>query len=238
MALTGTQIPLFNTPVQLEVRNQVLKIQGEEMNNVQQNLEILERDLNTQRRQVEIIQNSSLIKSNHIFILKTILSALALSIIPLLLFVKQIIDKTQFMIIIGIIGAFVAVILFYNLMSVSKRDPNRFMNRQFDTTNTMAPTRKPLKCVTNETKRMNSMQKEIKEKEAELDALEQKIKDLDFEKQELIDKKRQNISRDAELVKQWRTAYPGYNLEKQLSKISGNEPGDGKFSLGFGGRKL
>jgi uncharacterized protein YhaN len=239
MALTNSQIPLFNNPVQLEVRNQVLKIQGDEIKNTQGNLEILERDLNTQRRQVEIIQNSSLIKSNHIFILKTILSALALSIVPLILLKKQIIELTPFFISTGIIGLLVAVVLFYNLYSVYNRDPNRFNNRQFDPSNTMAPSHRPLKCVTNETKRLTKLQKEIKQKEEELDALEERIKMIDDEKQELIDKKRQNISRDKELVAQWKTAYPGYNLDTQLSKISGNSGlRDGKFSLGYGGKKL
>jgi hypothetical protein len=238
MALTGSQIPLFNNPVQLEVRNQVLKIQGDELKNTEKNIEIIEKDLNTQRRQVEIIQNSSLIKSNHIFILKTILSALSLSIIPLILLKKSIIDNTQFLVITGIIGFFAFIVLFYNLLSVSKRDPNRFTNKLFDPKKTMAPSNRPLKCVTNETKRLNSLQKEIKQKEADLDALEERIKEIEVEKQELIDKKRQNIARDRELVSQWQSAYPGYNLDKQLARISGDGPRDGKFSLGYGGRRL
>ena len=198
MALTGSKIPLFNKPVQLEVRNQVLKIQEEEMNNTSVNLEILEKDLNTQRRQVEIIQNSSLIKSNHIFILKTILSALALLTIPLILHVKQILDKTPFLIITGVIGALAAVVLFYNLISVYNRDPNKFTNRQFDARNTMASSKIPLKCVTNETKKLTSLQKEMKLKAAQLDALERRIKELDNEKQALIDKRQQNIVKDKE----------------------------------------
>ena len=238
MALIDSQIPLFNNPVQLEVRNQVLKIQGDEIKNTQQNIEIIEKDLNTQRRQVEIIQNSSLIKANHIFILKTALSALSLSIIPLILFKKSIIDSTQFLVITGIVGFFATVVIFYNLVSVYNRDPNRFMNRQFDPKKTMAPSNRPLKCVTNETKRLTSLQKEIKQKEADLDALEERIKEIEVEKQELIDKKRQNIARDKELVSQWASSYPGFNLDKQLSKISGDGPRDGKFSLGYGGKRL
>lgn len=238
MALTGSNIPLFNTPVQLEVRNQVLKIQEEEMNNTSVNLEIIEKDLNTQRRQVEIIQNSSLIKSNHIFILKTILSALALLTIPLILHVKQILDKTPFLIITGVIVTIAAVVIFYNLVSVYNRDPNKFTNRKFDAKNTMAPSNKPLKCVTNETKRLNSLQKEMKLKEAELDALEQKIKDLDIERQTLIDTRKQNISKDAELVNKYKTAYPSDNITRELSKISGDGPKDKKYSMGYGGRKL
>lgn len=235
MRIDGSKIPLFNTPVQLEVRNQVLKIQQEEMNNTSVNLEIIEKDLNTQRRQVEIIQNSSLIKSNHIFILKTILSALALLIIPLILHVKQILDKTTFLIITGVIGALAAVVIFYNLVSVYNRDPNKFTNRQFDAKNTMAISSKPLKCVTNETKKLNSLQKEMRLKEAELDALEQKIKDLDIERQTLIDKKKQNSARDKELQDQWKIAYPFRDIAAQLSKISGDGPKDGKFSVGYGG---
>ncbi len=238
MPLSGSQIPLFNTPVQLEVRNQVLKIQAEEMQNTEENLEILEKDLNTQRRQVEIIQNSSLIKSNHIFILKTILSALALLIIPLILYNKQILDKTPFMIISGIISILLVVVLYYNLVSVYNRDPNRFNNRQFDSKNTMAPSKKPLKCVTNDTKRLNNLQKEMKQKEAELDMLEEKIKDLDIERQTLIDKKKNNISKDAELQKQFESNYPSYDLKKELSVISGDGPKDRKFSMGFGGGRL
>jgi hypothetical protein len=238
MALTGSQIPLFNTPVQLEVRNQVLKIQAEEMKNTEQNLEILEKDLNTQRRQVEIIQNSSLIKSNHIFILKTILSALALLTIPLILHVKQILDKTPFLIITGVIAGLVALVLYYNLVSVYNRDPNRFNNRRFDEKNTMAVSNKPLKCVTNETKRLNSLQKETRDKEAELDALEQKIIELDIERQTLIDKKKNNLTKDAELERQFILTFPSDNIQRELSIISGAGPKDGKFSIGVGGGRL
>ena len=237
MTLIKSKVPLFNTPVQLEVRNQVLKIQNEEMNNTSVNMEIIEKDLNTYRRQVEIIQNSSLIKSNHIFILKTILSALALLIIPLILHVKQILDKTPFLIITGVIGALAAVVIFYNLVSVYNRDSNKFTNRQFDATNTMAISNKPLKCVTNETKRLNSLQKEMKLKEAELDALAKKITDLDIEKQTLIDKRRQNIARDKELQNQFLIAFPDDILAKELSKISGDGPKEGKYVYGYGKRK-
>jgi hypothetical protein len=71
-----------------------------------------------------------------------------------------------------------------------------------------------------------------------MDALEERIKEIEVEKQELIDKKRQNIARDKELVSQWSSSYPSYNLDKQLSKISGDGPRDGKFSLGYGGKRL
>ena len=234
MTLIKSKVPLFNTPVQLEVRNQVLKIQNEEMNNTSVNLEIIEKDLNTYRRQVEIIQNSSLIKSNHIFILKTILSALALLIIPLILHVKQILDKTPFLIITGVIGALASIVIFYNLVSVYNRDSNKFTNRQFDTRNTMAISNKPLKCVTNETKKLNSLQKEMKLKEAELDALSKKIIDLDIGKQTLIDKRKQNNIRDAELRKQFLLIYPSGDIPKELAKISGDGPSEKKVAYRYG----
>jgi hypothetical protein len=50
---------------------------------------ILDNDINTTRRQVEIIQDNSLRQSNNIFLLKTILTYLALILIPLLIFREQ-----------------------------------------------------------------------------------------------------------------------------------------------------
>ena len=63
--------PIFTLPVQLKVQNEVLKIQTDEYSKANIINDVLNKDINTMRRQVEIIEDSSLRTNNTIFILKT-----------------------------------------------------------------------------------------------------------------------------------------------------------------------
>ena len=65
-------VPIFNDAVQIQVRNRVLNNQVEEITKNERLLENADADLTTIRRQVEIIEDSSLRKANHLFLLKTL----------------------------------------------------------------------------------------------------------------------------------------------------------------------
>ena len=75
------KIPIFNDPVQLEVRNHVIKLESDEIIKSRRDIANLDKDINTTRRQVEIIQDNSLRKSNTIFLLKTSITYLCLILI-------------------------------------------------------------------------------------------------------------------------------------------------------------
>ena len=108
-------VPIFTEPVQSQVRSEVLKIQSKEIMNGRHDLEALDKDINTLRRQVEIIQDSSLRKENSIFLLKTSLTYLCLIFIPLILAYKQMFSWMTLTYIVVAITILFAIIIYYNL---------------------------------------------------------------------------------------------------------------------------
>jgi hypothetical protein len=52
------KVPIFNDPVQLEVRNHVIKLESDEIIKSRRDIANLDKDINTTRRQVEIIQDN------------------------------------------------------------------------------------------------------------------------------------------------------------------------------------
>jgi hypothetical protein len=124
-------IPMFNEAVQLQVRNKVLNNQVEEIAKNERILEVVDSDLNTLRRQVEIIEDSSLRKANHVFILKTVLTFAGLAFIPFVLKSAELVsDRIALWSVVALIVVFF-LIIFMNLLSIYKRNANRFTLRDF-----------------------------------------------------------------------------------------------------------
>lgn len=210
------KIPIFNDPVQLEVRNHVIKLESDEIIKSRRDLEIIDNDLNTTRRQVEIIQDNSERQSNNIFLLKTILTYLALILIPLLLSFKGYISsKVIFYIVIGLTILF-GIIIFYNLRSVMSRDPNRFSIRDFG--KTMRPSSQATKCVSNPKSRLTPEEREIQSKLDQLKGLDAQLNIIEKRRME-IDLRRKDLDTEASnLEAKFNSQFPNKELDKEIEK--------------------
>lgn len=124
-------VPIFNDAVQIQVRNRVLNNQAEEITKNERLLENADADLTTIRRQVEIIEDSSLRKANHLFLLKTLLTFSGLLFIPLVLKSQGVIPEPYGTYSVYAIIAVFLIIVLYNMKSVWSRNNNRFTLRNF-----------------------------------------------------------------------------------------------------------
>jgi hypothetical protein len=210
------KIPIFNDPIQLEVRNHVIKLESDEIIKSRRDLEILDNDINTTRRQVEIIQDNSERQSNNIFLLKTILTYLALILIPLLLSSKGYISAGIITyIVIGITILF-GIIIFYNLRSVMSRDPNRFSIRNFGAT--MKPSSQATKCVSNPKTKLNPEEREIQSKLEQLKGLDTQLNIIESRRKE-IDLRRKDLDSEAsQLEAKFNAQFPNQPLDREIEK--------------------
>jgi hypothetical protein len=131
MTQNNKSVPIFNDAVQIQVRNRVLNNQAEEISKNERLLESADADLTTIRRQVEIIEDSSLRKANHLFLLKTLLTFSGLLFLPLVLKSQGIIAEPYATHSIYVIIGLFIIIVIYNLKSVLTRNDNRFSLRNF-----------------------------------------------------------------------------------------------------------
>jgi hypothetical protein len=126
-------VPIFNDAVQIQVRNRVLNNQSEEISKNERLIENADADLTTLRRQVEIIEDSSLRKANHLFLLKTVLTMVGLSFILVLLTKQNLLPEPY-----GTYSLYAIIVIFLyviyaNLSSARARNKNRFSLRDFFT---------------------------------------------------------------------------------------------------------
>ena len=208
--------PIFNDPVQSQVRSEVLKLQSKELIRGREDLDVLDKDINTMRRQVEIIQDSSLRKENTIFLLKTALTYLSLAFIPLILAGKKYITWMTFTIIFIVITVLFAIIIYYNLRSVMSRDNMRFSLRDFG--ESMKPSTKPKKCISTLAKRLTPQQREINEKNQELERIQSKLNELDEKKKELESMKKEYDYQGKLLEEKYAQKFPDDILDKEIEK--------------------
>lgn len=124
-------VPIFNDSVQIEVRNRVLSNQGEEISKNERLIENADADLATVRRQVEIIEDSSLRKANHLFLLKTVLTMIGILFILVLLLREKVISEVYGTYGLYAIGLIFLYIIYKNLSSAYSRNNNRFSLRNF-----------------------------------------------------------------------------------------------------------
>jgi hypothetical protein len=134
--------PVYNSNVQLEVRNRVLNKQMNQINKNENLLEKADIDLNTLRRQAEIVNDSALRKANNLFILRTVMTFLGLAFIPLILKSQDIISGDNTLKILGVLTIIALVVLLFNFKSVIIRTSNRFNVRNFDQPNADLPIKK------------------------------------------------------------------------------------------------
>lgn len=208
---SGQQLaPIFTSPVQLQVRNEVLKIQTDEYSKGNIINDVLSKDINTMRRQVEIIEDSSLRKNNTIFILKTFMTYFVLILIPILLTIKGLINKFILYIILAIFTLLLLIVIGYNTLSIMKRDKNRFMNKRFK----MDPkillekgTGKSHKCILSDEARLSPEEKQIKEYERELRTLTKELNTLTEQRATLTEKQKIIASSGTNLRKTFEDSY-------------------------------
>ena len=206
------KVPIFNDPVQLEVRNQVIKIESDEIIKSRRDIADLDKDINTTRRQVEIIQNDSLSKSNSIFLLKTSLTYLCLILIPILLAVKQYISwKVLLYFAIGLTILF-GIVVFFNIRSVLSRDANRYSSRKF--TSTSQPIAQPIKCV----KKLTQQQKELEQQKKKLNSLDAKLKIVEQQQSNIVSKRNKIGFESKQLETQYKSQFPNDGLDKEIEK--------------------
>jgi hypothetical protein len=124
-------LPIFNDPVQLEVRDHVLKIEKKEISQSKKEIQVLDKDINTIRRQIEIIEDQSLRQNNGLFLLKLCITYLSLILIPLLLSMKEMVSWTFFKIYMIALSIIFGIVVFFNIRSVWKRNYNRYSLRNF-----------------------------------------------------------------------------------------------------------
>jgi hypothetical protein len=170
-------VPIFNDAVQIQVRNRVLDNQSEEIAKNERLIENVDVDLTTMRRQVEIIEDSSLRKANHLFLLKTVMTFAGLLFIPILLSRQSIISETNsFYSIIAIIVIYF-IIVFYNMSSVWVRNNNRFSLRNFLTKVKKGDgiTLPKRTCISKVTTKKSDEEIELENKLKKLQALEMKF---------------------------------------------------------------
>jgi len=124
-------IPIFNDPVQLEVRDHVLKIERKEISQSKKEIQGLDNDINTIRRQIEIIEDQSLRQNNGLFLLKLCITYLSLILIPILLAMKEMVSWTFLKFYMIGISIIFGIIVFFNIRSVWRRNYNRYSLRNF-----------------------------------------------------------------------------------------------------------
>lgn len=157
------KIPIFNDPVQLQVREHVLKLEKKEINQSKKQIQHLNSDINTIRRQIEIIEDHSLRQNNGLFLLKLSITYLSLILLPILLAMKNIIAWTFFKIYVVGLTVLVGIIAFFNLRSIWKRNYNRFSLRNFDAD----PPKKEEKKVEKFTNNQTDIQNKVVEMQVE-----------------------------------------------------------------------
>ncbi len=151
------KIPIFNDPVQLQVREHVLKLEKKEINQSKKQIQHLNSDINTIRRQIEIIEDHSLRQNNGLFLLKLSITYLSLILLPILLAMKNIIAWTFFKIYVVGLTVLVGIIAFFNLRSIWKRNYNRFSLRNFDADPPKKEEKKVEKFTNNQTDIQNNV---------------------------------------------------------------------------------
>jgi hypothetical protein len=206
------KVPIFNDPVQLEVRNHVIKLESDEIIRSRRDIENLDKDINTTRRQVEIIQDISLRKSNSIFLLKTSLTYLCLILIPLLLTVKQYISWKGFSYFaIGLTILF-GIVVYFNIRSVLSRDANRYSSREFTTSS--QPVAQPMKCV----KKLTPQQKELEQQMKKLNSLDAKLKLVEQQQSNIVSKRNKLGFESKQLETQYKSQFPNDKLDTEIEK--------------------
>jgi hypothetical protein len=205
-------VPIFNDPVQLEVRNHVIKLESDEIIKSRRDIENLDKDINTMRRQVEIIQDNSLRKSNSIFLLKTSLTYLCLILIPLLLAVKQYISWKGFSYFaIGLTILF-GIVVYFNIRSVLSRNANRYSSREF--TSSSEPIAQPMKCV----KKLTPQQKELEQQMKKLNSLDAQLKLVEQQQSNIVSKRDKLGFDSKQLETQYKSQFPNDGLDKEIEK--------------------
>lgn len=206
---SGKQLaPIFTSPVQLQVRNEVLKIQTDEYSKANIMNDVLNKDITTMRRQVEIIEDSSLRKNNLIFILKTFMTYFVLILIPILLAVKGLINTTILYIIVGFLTFLLVIVIGYNTLSIIKRDRNRFMTKRFKMDpKLLSKTGKSHKCILSDEARLTPEEKQIREHERELRAITKSLNDLSDQRAALALQQSKILDNGNELRKTFEESY-------------------------------
>jgi hypothetical protein len=206
---SGQQLaPIFTSPVQLQVRNEVLKIQTDEYSKANIINDVLNKDINTMRRQVEIIEDSSLRKNNSIFILKTFMTYFVLILIPILLAVKGLINTVILYIIVGFLTLLLLIVIIYNTVSIMKRDKNRFMNKRFKMdSKLLSKTGKSHKCILSDEARLSPEEKQIREHERELRTITKSLNDLSEKRSALALQQKKIVNNGEELRKTFEESY-------------------------------
>lgn len=205
---SGELAPIFTSPVQLQVRNEVLKIQTDEYSRANIVNDVLNKDINTMRRQVEIIEDSSLRKNNTVFILKTFMTYFVLILIPILLTVKGLIGKFILYIVVGILTLLLLIVVVYNTVSIMKRDKNRFMNKRFEMDPKLLLTAgKSHKCILSDEARLSPEEKQIKEYEQELLKLTKNLNTLSEQRATLTKNQKEISNSETTLRKTFEDSY-------------------------------
>jgi hypothetical protein len=201
-------VPIFTSPVQLQVRNEVLKIQTDEYSKANIMNDILNKDITTMRRQVEIIEDSSLRKNNSIFILKTFMTYFVLILIPILLAVKGLINTTILYIIVGFLTLLLVIVIIYNTVSIMKRDRNRFMTKRFKMDpKLLLKTGKSHKCILSDEARLTPEEKQIRDHERELRAITKSLNDLSDQRAALALQQSKVLENGNEIRKTFEESY-------------------------------
>jgi hypothetical protein len=196
----------------LEVRNHVIKLESDEIIKSRRDIENLDKDINTTRRQVEIIQDSSLRKSNSIFLLKTSLTYLCLILIPLLLAVKEYISWKALLYFAISITLIFGIIVFFNIRSVLSRDANRYSSREFSSS--AQPAAQPMKCV----KKLTPQQKELEQQMKRLNSIDAKLKLVEQQQSNIVSKRNKLDFESKQLETQYRSQFPNDGLDKEIEK--------------------
>lgn len=185
-------VPKFTEEQQLNIHESLSELQNSEIRQSRQNLENLDKDINTIRRQVEIIENSSLKKGNTIFIFKTTLTFLCVFVILKLLARSEIIPQTVALYGGAIFGLISLFVILLNLKSVWSRDNNRFNVRKFN---------KPennTRCIARTD---DDDFYKVGSENGQLKNLSQTVKDINTQREELKNKKRDLLEREKQLKK-------------------------------------
>lgn len=195
-------IAIFNDPVQINLRNKVLNNQITEVSKNEKIIDNAEQDLTSLRRQIEISENSSMRKANHLFLLKTLLSFLSLLFIPVLLKKQSIITETNFKYSVYIISALFIFIVLFNVRSFWKRNNNRYSMRNF-TTNVKTPevsTIPKLTCIGKKKESKTPEELEIDRKLKILKSLETKFSRIN-PSLNMVDKQNKTTSDEMNAIK-------------------------------------
>lgn len=205
----ANRIPYYDDNVQLLVRRDFSQLQKEEYIQNDEILGNVNKNLNTVRRQVQIIEDSSQRKGNTLFLLNAVLTALLIAFIPVVLYMKGILGYGVFSIIIIVITIVFMIVIFFNLKSVRSRTANRFSSRNFDVpeaANELKPSASSCPLTPDQQKQIEDTKK---------NKSIQEISDLENEVKRLMETK--NASRESrdkletlrkELSEKYRALYP------------------------------